>query len=296
MTHRIVRLLSVISKRIYGFRFVRNQLLKSRSRETVEVNHGFKLNLTTGDLISNYIYHFKTWEPCITKYVMSAIHDLTNRSFVDIGANIGYFSMLVAKNNPQCQVYSYEPTPLIYEQLEKNVELNGVGNAVTAKIALSDREGTLDLFAGHPMNTGSTGIFKNSKTSEAFTVTSTLLHQEVTKLRFPPRIIKIDTEGSEHKILASMDQLIKELPEDVEFIVEISPELIGVEKANSIINNFKLLNFNSFVINNSYDVEFYLSDEDCSPQELRVPLETQMDILFTRKSARDLYDYIIKKA
>lgn len=79
MTHRIVRLLSVISKRIYGFRFVQNQLLKSRSRETVEVNHGFKLNLTTGDLISNYIYHFKTWEPCITKYVMSAIHDLIKR-------------------------------------------------------------------------------------------------------------------------------------------------------------------------------------------------------------------------
>lgn len=118
----------------------------------------------------------------------------------------------------------------------------------------------------------------------------------MTELRFPPRIIKIDTEGSEHKILVSMDQLIKKLPEDVEFIVEISPELIGVEKANSIINNFKLLNFNSFVINNSYDVEFYLSDEDCSPQELRLPLENQMDVLFTRKSARDVYDYIIKKA
>jgi FkbM family methyltransferase len=296
MTHRIVRLLSVISKRIYAFRFVQNQLFKSRSRETVEVNHGFKLNLTTGDLISNYIYHFKTWEPCITKYVMSAIHDLTNRSFVDIGANIGYFSMLVAKNNPQCQVYSYEPTPLIYEQLEKNIELNKVRNAVTAKTAISDWEGTLDLFAGHPMNTGSTGIFKNNKTSEAFTVTSTLLHNEIGILGFPPRIIKIDTEGSEYKILSSLDQLIKLLPEDVEFIVEINPELIGIEKANSIINNFKHLNFNSFAINNSYEMEFYLHDKDCSILELEMPLKTQLDVLFTRKSARKLYDQITQKA
>ena len=72
----------------------------------------------------------------------------------------------------------------------------------------------------------------------------------------PPRIVKIDTEGSESEILSHLRKLNELLPAD-EFIVEINPELIGLEKANAIIRRFEGLN-NSFQIV-PYELEFYLT-------------------------------------
>ncbi len=290
MTNGIIRLLSKISKRIYGFRFVQNQMLKDSSSKNVGVNHGIKLRLTTGDLISNYIYHFKTWEPCITDYLIRNLNDLNERSFVDIGANIGYFSILVAKNNPSCKVYSFEPTPSIFKQLEENLQLNELSNVSANQVALSNHEGNLRLYPGHPMNSGSTGIFRNEESSESFSVKASTLHKEVVKMSLPPRIVKIDTEGSESEILSHLRQLVEILPADIEFIVEINPELIGLEKANAIIRRFENLNFNSFQIKNSYELEFYLTkrDKDHQISELSGPLESQADILFTRKSLEEI--------
>lgn len=290
MTNGIIRLLSKISKRIYGFRFVQNQMLKDRSSKNIGVNHGIKLRLTTGDLISNYIYHFKIWEPCITDYLIRNLNDLNERSFVDIGANIGYFSILVAKNNPSCKVYSFEPTPSIFKQLKENLQLNELSNVSANQVALSNHEGNLRLYPGHPMNSGSTGIFRNEESSESFSVKASTLHKEVEKMPLPPRIVKIDTEGSESEILSHLRQLVKLLPADIEFIVEINPELIGLEKANAIIRRFEDLNFNSFQIKNSYELEFYLTkrDKDHQISELSGPLESQADVLFTRRPLEEI--------
>jgi FkbM family methyltransferase len=290
MTNGIIRLLSKISKRIYGFRFVQNQMLKDRSSKNIGVNHGIKLRLTTGDLISNYIYHFKTWEPCITDYLIRNLNELNGRSFVDIGANIGYFSILVAKNNPSCKVYSFEPTPSIFKQLKENLQLNELSNVSANQVALSNHEGNLRLYPGHPMNSGSTGIFRNEESSESFSVKASTLHKEVVKMPLPPRIVKIDTEGSESEILSHLRQLVELLPADVEFIVEINPELIGLEKANAIIRRFEDLNFNSFQIKNSYELEFYLTkrDKDHQISELSGPLESQADVLFTRRPLEEI--------
>ena len=290
MTNGIIRLLSKISKRIYGFRFVQNQMLKDRSSKNIGVNHGIKLRLTTGDLISNYIYHFKTWEPCITDYLIRNLNDLNERSFVDIGANIGYFSILVAKNNPSCKVYSFEPTPSIFNQLKENLQLNELSNVSANQVALSNHEGNLRLYPGHPMNSGSTGIFRNEESSESFSVKASTLHKEVEKMPLPARIVKIDTEGSESEILSHLRQLVELLPADIEFIVEINPELIGLEKANAIIRRFEDLNFNSFQIKNSYELEFYLTkrDKDHQISELSGPLESQADVLFTRRPLEEI--------
>lgn len=265
-------------------------MLKDRSSKNVGVNHGIKLRLTTGDLISNYIYHFKTWEPCITDYLIRNLNDLNERSFVDIGANIGYFSILVAKNNPSCKVYSFEPTPSIFKQLKENLQLNELSNVSANQVALSNHEGNLRLYPGHPMNSGSTGIFRNEESSESFSVNSSTLHKEVVKMPLPPRIVKIDTEGSESEILSHLRQLVELLPADVEFIVEINPELIGLEKANAIIRRFEDLNFNSFQIKNSYELEFYLTkrDKDHQISELSGPLESQADVLFTRRPLEEI--------
>ena len=143
MMHKIIRFLSFASKSIYKLRFVQNLLFKNSCKDLVSINGDFILEIKTGDLISNYLYHFNTWEPSITRYIVESLDDLRDRSFVDVGANLGYFSVLVSKMNPESMVYSYEPMPFLYASLKRNIEINELSNVVAIQSAISDKVGSL---------------------------------------------------------------------------------------------------------------------------------------------------------
>lgn len=284
MVHKIVRFLSFASNSIYKLRFVQNLLFKYRCKDVVSIKGDFSLEVKTGDLISNYIFHFNTWEPSITQYIVESLEDLKGRSFVDIGANLGYFSVLVSKMNPESMVYSYEPMPLLYASLKRNIEINNLSNIVTEQSAISNKIGSLEIFEGHPMNSGNCGVHKNAESKDGIHVKSILLLSEISKMKYQPRIIKIDTEGSEDKILFQLGELIHRLPKDIEFLVEINPKLIGKQKANDILEQFLGLGFNAYEIENSYDIDFYLNEQKPSFHIVDRPIEMQMDILFTNKT------------
>ena len=288
MVHKIVRFLSFASNSIYKLRFVQNLLFKYRCKDVVSIKGDFSLEVKTGDLISNYIYHFNTWEPSITQYIVESLEDLKGRSFVDIGANLGYFSVLVSKMNPESMVYSYEPMPLLYSSLKRNIEINSLSNIVTEQSAISNKIGSLEIFEGHPMNSGNCGVHKNAESKDGIHVKSILLLSEISKMKYQPRIIKIDTEGSEDRILFQLDELIHRLPKDIEFLVEINPQLIGKQKANDILEQFLDFGFNAYEIENSYDIDFYLNQQKPSFRTVDRPLEMQMDILFTNKNIESL--------
>lgn len=283
MIHKLVKFLSFASKSIYRQRFVQNLLFKHSCNNKISINGDFFLEVKTGDLISNYLYHFNTWEPTITQYVVDSLEELEGRSFVDIGANLGYFSVLVSKMNPKAMVYSYEPMPFLYASLKRNIKINGLSNIEAVQSAISDKVGTIEIFEGHPMNSGTCGVHKNTESKDGIDVNSVLLLNEIPKMKYQPRIIKIDTEGSEDKILFQIGELIQILPNDIEFLVEINPQLIGKKKANDILEQFLSLGFNSYEIKNSYDVDFYLNSQKASLHIVDGPLNKQIDILFTNR-------------
>jgi FkbM family methyltransferase len=65
---------------------------------------------------------------------------------LDIGANIGTFSLHCQKLAPGVRVFAAEPNPGTFAQLQANIERNNLGAAVTAfNLALSDHEGTLHI-------------------------------------------------------------------------------------------------------------------------------------------------------
>lgn len=149
---------------------------------------------------------------------------------------------------------------------------------------ISNKEGSVEIFEGHPMNSGNCGVHKNFESSNGIQVNSVLLLNQIPKMKFPPRIIKIDTEGSEDKILSQLGKLIKMLPEDIEFNLE----LIGMKKANDILVQFLDFGFNAFAMKNSYDIEFYLKPNKTAPLLFKGPIGKQIDILFTNKTAETL--------
>jgi FkbM family methyltransferase len=59
---------------------------------------------------------------------------------VDVGANVGYFSLMCRKMFPSCSVLAFEPVPEIFDLLRSN--LGGLGNSQLFQIALGRHEGT----------------------------------------------------------------------------------------------------------------------------------------------------------
>jgi FkbM family methyltransferase len=59
--------------------------------------------------------------------------------FIDIGANIGLFTLLASEKG--CEIYSFEPTPVTFDRLNENINLNKRMNVKTFNLALSDSKG-----------------------------------------------------------------------------------------------------------------------------------------------------------
>lgn len=78
-------------------------------------------------------------------YLQSGVSISTGDVVVDIGANIGVFTLYAAKQG--AQVYAYEPVPPTYAVLQQNVEAHGLGRRVhTRNIGLSDRAEEKKMF------------------------------------------------------------------------------------------------------------------------------------------------------
>ena len=69
--HFLIRLISLLSMNIYAYRFIQNQLFKFSKIVTIDLRNNIKMKLVLGDLIPNYIYHFRIWEPNLTNYILS---------------------------------------------------------------------------------------------------------------------------------------------------------------------------------------------------------------------------------
>jgi len=63
----------------------------------------------------------------------------------DVGANVGSWSVLMHKLNPECRIFSFEPIPQIYELLKINASFNSVEQIFPINAAVSDCDGEMDF-------------------------------------------------------------------------------------------------------------------------------------------------------
>lgn len=66
-------------------------------------------------------------------------------SFLDIGANVGIYTLLAASKIKSGAIYSFEVLPKNYARLEENLKLNQFNQVKTYAVAISDSTGTIAL-------------------------------------------------------------------------------------------------------------------------------------------------------
>lgn len=143
-------------------------------------------------------------------------------AFYDIGANIGYYSLLAAMENPAIKVVGFEPAigPLVY--FKENVRINNFKNITVEPIALSHKEGEIEFYeirnnkykylehnlAGEgnagSLTSGRNFVLNKVKTS---TLDNYVRRNKVKNIE----LIKMDTEGTENLILEKSEIVLKEM-------------------------------------------------------------------------------------
>lgn len=115
--------------------------------------------------------------------------------FYDIGANVGFYSLLASGILQSGTIYSFEPVPRNVDYLRRHVRLNHAGNVHVMDIAVSNYDGqatfqdSVDHASGH---LGPGELQVNTRSMD-----SLLASQEI----LTPDCMKIDVEGEELKVL-----------------------------------------------------------------------------------------------
>lgn len=124
------------------------------------------------------------------------------RCVVDVGANIGAFSLYHAMVKHAELVIAFEPSPQVFSRLAKNVEINGSKNVRVVNAAVGDKQGVLSFSEGRKSINGRVDEFGPLK------VPCVTLDAELFNIPSID-ILKIDTEGYETHVLVGASETLK---------------------------------------------------------------------------------------
>jgi FkbM family methyltransferase len=145
--------------------------------------------------ISEHLVAHGVWEPFETDLILGALRP--GDVFVDCGANIGWYTVLAAVAG--AEVFAFEPMPVNAQLLRDNCARNAVADQVTiVQCALGDHRGTTALHLSND-NQGDHRVALPGGARATIDVAVRTLADTIGSVR--PRVMKLDTQGSEVNIL-----------------------------------------------------------------------------------------------
>jgi len=228
---RIIRLIDEALFALFFYKnFYKYWLLRlgffSGKKSLIKLWNGinYKINGNAGEIgILNEIWNMNIYDPLL-KFVKD------DSVIVDIGANIGVFSIKAAQAGSCAKVFGYEPMPKNFELLKENISLNN----------LKDRD--------NDSGGASMYVFGNKEGLKSIKVKSTTLLDifrinKIEKCDF----LKIDCEGAEEDILFNAPR---------ELFNKINSMTI---EWHGGLNNLRFHNFVKFLNNLRYETKFHES-------------------------------------
>ena len=133
---------------------------------------------------------------------------------LDVGAYVGFFTLIAGHANPKSRVFAFEPLPDAYRRLLSNIELNGLTNVVAVPSAVGEIDGSAEFFmSATNMPCSSSLSYEFMQSAERLRIATV----PVIKLdRFLREngvqrvdLMKIDTESTEPQVLNGMMETIR---------------------------------------------------------------------------------------
>ncbi|MEK7077398.1 MAG: FkbM family methyltransferase [Patescibacteria group bacterium] len=218
---------------------------------------------------------------------------------VDIGANIGLFTLLYARAvGERGRVFAFEPEPVNVGILRRNIAANGYNNIEVVPAAVGDRPGKVKLFLSD-FNAGDHRVYdpeertrdweKNGAVYDklvgdrrkAIDVPTVSLDEFLKSYEKPIAFIKMDAQGAEGGILKGMTEILKK-NRNVRMVTEFWPaglKMFGVE-AQEFLTLLQGLGFSFCEIGN--DARERRQNKDFLLHKYTVENNRSVDLLVSR--------------
>ncbi len=166
---------------------------------TVTLDQGFRMRLDLEDAEQRKVYFFGHYHERYEAALVARLLD-PGEVFWDVGANVGYFSLVAAAAvGATGEVLAFEPGAAALERLTENVSLNPDKHIRIFNLAVADAEGEATLYRADGIADSSASLFSAAAGAAAGEVCRTVAldgwHQRE-GLR-PPDFLKLDVEGAE---------------------------------------------------------------------------------------------------
>jgi FkbM family methyltransferase len=220
---------------------VRNAMARMRVRLRQPVAsvslEGFQLYVDLrDDGVGLPIYCRRTYEPVETAIVRAALKP--GMTAVDIGANVGYFTVLAAGLvGERGKVVAIEPDPHNFSLLARNIRANGLSNVIALNLALGAAPGSARLFCSNS-NFGDHRLYTDASCDARAAVEvpmDTLDNVLSARGCLSADFVKMDVQGYEHSVLRGMTATLAANP-GIRVLTEFWP--LGIEKAGGSPEEF----------------------------------------------------------
>ncbi|MET8981033.1 FkbM family methyltransferase [Streptomyces sp. NPDC004539] len=275
-------------------RFLNAQLRDHPRQRVVETRFGARFAVDTQDLIQRYVYLFGVWEPHMTGWLQRRLKP--GDTFVDVGANVGIFSVLASRLVGDAgRVVSIEASLDFHRRLEQQARLNGCRNVRAVNAAVADSRKTLTFVLASSRNMGANSIVPYDGPAEStFDIQALPLPELLTPDEIETaRVIKIDVEGAEGGVVRGLAPLLAKLRPDAEITIEVTPDRMAQlgDSVDELLGIMADAGFHTYRLANDYRPESYpaaLKDGPSVPVRWRGPVVAESDLIFSRVDAEML--------
>ena len=199
----------VVAGYLNSLEFARRDLFRPAADQSVQVaeRDGFRLFASPDDALIGRHVLAGAYEPEVEAVFRDRL--TPGMAVVDVGANIGFFSMLAAMLvGPGGAVLAIEPNGANARLIEASRRLNGFAHVVTAQVAAGRRTGLLVLNTTHSNGTTSAPAEDPAALLQAQTVACVAIDALVDPTR-PVGLVKLDAEGAEFNALLGAAGLLE---------------------------------------------------------------------------------------
>ena len=180
----------------------------------------------------------RTFEFCTHGYgpfISDAIQDQAQPFlFLDVGANLGLFSLLAARN-PNCRrAIAIEPLTAVFPRLQANVRHDGRGNIETLHGALVAGRNEQIAMSFNPAHSGMSRVLGKGQAGILVPVISVKTLDEMLARDDERIVAKIDVEGSEIDVISVLRQT-KHYLRVSDIIIEVSRHHLGEDGCKTLL-------------------------------------------------------------
>jgi FkbM family methyltransferase len=218
--------------------------------------NGYDLLVLANEDVGRSIHFGRDYEAAETRFLETVIAKTS--TCMDIGANVGYFSLLMGRHSPQGKVYAFEPIPLNAALLRASIELNGFDNIEVIESAVGAADGEVTFSQSIDSAYSSMRDTERKPVERSLNVSMTTLDTFIRQRSIPSvDVLKIDVEGAEGLVVDGAKSLLGDPTRKprLVFMELYEPNLAPFKtRASTIIDTMHGFGYTAFFVNDKSEL------------------------------------------